>query len=96
MDIHTSKVRLFKLPLIILIMLSVSSCGQFIANAKQEFADDLSATILEFDDPETIKKGVPTYLILISSMIKGDPDNPDLLESGAQLYGAYASGFTDS
>jgi len=96
MDIHTSKVRLFKLSLIILIMLSVSSCGQFIANAKQEFADDLSATILEFDDPETIKKGVPAYLILISSMIKGDPDNPDLLESGAQLYGAYASGFTDS
>ncbi len=29
-------------------------------------------------------------------MIKGDPDNPDLLETGAQLYGAYASGFTDS
>jgi len=96
MDIHTSKVRLFKLSLIILIMLSVSSCGQFIANAKQEFADDLSATILEFDDPETIKKGVPTYLILMSSMIKGDPENPELLEAGAQLYGAYASGFTDS
>jgi len=56
----------------------------------------LSATILEFDDPETIKKAVPSYLILISSMIKGDPDNPDLLETGAQLYGAYASGFTDS
>jgi len=79
-----------------LVLLSIAACGQIIANAKQEFAEDLSATIMEFDDPETIKKGVPTYLILISSMIKGDPDNPDLLESGAQLYGAYASGFTDS
>jgi len=29
-------------------------------------------------------------------MIKGDPDNADLLESGAKLYSAYASGFTDS
>lgn len=66
------------------------------ANAKKEFAQDLSATILEFDDPETIKKGVPAYLILISSMIKGDPENPDLLESGSQLYTAYASSFTDS
>lgn len=77
-------------------MLSVVSCGQLISNAKQEFADDLSATILEFDDPETIKKGLPAYLILMSSMIKGDPDNPELLESGAKLYAAYASGFTDS
>jgi len=59
-----------------LVLLSIAACGQIIANAKQEFAEDLSATIMEFDDPETIKKGVPTYLILISSMIKGDPDNP--------------------
>jgi hypothetical protein len=29
-------------------------------------------------------------------MIKGDPENADMLEAGAQLYGAYASAFTDS
>lgn len=74
---------------------NISACSQYIANAKQEFADDLSSTILEFDDPETIKRGVPTYLILISSMIKGDPDNPELLESAAKLYSAYASAFAD-
>ena len=88
--------RLFKLIVLMLVMLNVTSCGQLIANAKKDFAEDLSATILEFDDPETIKRGVPAYLILMSSMIKGDPDNPDLLESGAQLYGAYASSFTDT
>lgn len=77
-------------------VLNISACGQLISNAKKEFADDLSSTILSFDDPETIKKGVPAYLILISSMIKGDPENVGLLEAGAQLYGAYASGFTDS
>ncbi len=82
--------------LLLTLVLSISACGQFISNAKQEFAEDLSATILSFDDPETIKKGVPAYLILVSSMIKGDPENVGLLESGAQLYGAYASGFTDS
>jgi hypothetical protein len=79
-----------------IVMLSITSCGQLVANAKKDFAQDLSDTILEFDDPETIKRGVPAYLILLSSMIKGDPDNPDLLESGAQLYGAYASSFTDT
>ena len=79
-----------------LILLSVASCGRVITNAKIEFSQDLAETILESDDPETIKKGVPAYLILISSMIKGDPDNPDLLESGARLYGSYSSGFADS
>ena len=96
MEIRLIENRIFNLSLLALMLLSITACGQFIANAKQEFAEDLSATIIEFDDPETIKKGVPAYLILISSMIKGDPDNPDLLESGAKLYGAYASGFTDS
>ena len=89
-------VRLFKQLILLFMVLSITACGRVITNAKIEFSQDLSATILEFDDPETIKKGVPAYLILISSMIKGDPDNPDLLESGAKLYGAYASGFTDS
>ncbi len=88
--------RLFKSIILFIILLSVSSCGRVISNAKLEFSKDLTATILEFDDPETIKKGVPAYLILVSSMIKSDPENPDLLEAGAQLYGAYASGFTDT
>lgn len=85
-----------KTSLLMILVLSITSCGQFIANAKKEFADDLAASILESNDPETIKKGVPSYLILMSSMIKGDPDNPDLLESAAQLYGAYAASFSDS
>ncbi len=92
----TIEFQFLKLLLLLMLVLSLSACGQLISNAKQEFAEDLSATILSFDDPETIKKGVPAYLILISSMIRGEPENADLLESGAQLYGAYASGFTDS
>ena len=91
------KFQLFlKLSFLLVLVLSITACGRVITNAKIEFSQDLAATILEFDDPETIKKGVPAYLILISSMIKGDPDNPDLLESGAKLYGAYASSFTSS
>lgn len=85
--------HLFKSLFLLLMVLSVTSCGRIITNAKIEFSQDLAATILESDDPETIKKGVPAYLILVSSMIRGSSDNPELLESGAKLYGAYASGF---
>ena len=84
----------YKLVVIIALMV-LSGCGQMISNAKKEFAEDLSATMLEQNDPETVKQAVPAYLILISSMIKGDPDNVDLLISGSRLYGAYASVFVE-
>lgn len=76
--------------------MNATGCSQIVSSAKQEFSEDLAATILEFDDPETIKKAVPSYLVLVSSMIKGDPENAGLLKAGAQLYSAYAGGFTDS
>ena len=81
--------------IIIVTLLISSGCSQLVSNAKQEFADDLSATMLEQNDPETVKQAVPAYLILISSMIKGDPDNVELLVSGSRLYGAYASVFVE-
>jgi len=89
-------IPLIKTVLLVFTVLSMIACSTVVTNAKKDFAQDLSVTILEFDDPETIKKAVPAYLILISSLIKSEPENVDLLESGAQLYGAYATGFTDS
>jgi len=75
--------------------MALSGCGQLVSNAKKEFAEDLSATMLEQNDPETVKQAVPAYLILVSSMIKGDPDNVELLVSASTLYGAYASVFVE-
>jgi len=75
--------------------LSLVSCGALISNAKKEFAEDLSATILAHDEPETIKQAIPTYLVLVSSLIRGDQENVDLLISGSRLYGSYASVFVN-
>ncbi len=90
------KSQILVLPLLISLVVGLSSCGQLISNAKREFSADLAATILASDDPETVKKGVPSYLLLLSSLIRGEPENPGLLESGAQLYSAYGSSFTDT
>ncbi len=84
-----------KAALMVLTLLAMSGCGQLVSNAKKEFAEDLSATMLEQNDPETVKQAVPAYLILISSMIKGDPENVELLISASTLYGAYASVFVE-
>jgi hypothetical protein len=76
-------------------LISLTACGQIVSSAKREFADDLSATLLEHDDPKTVREAVPAYLILVSSMIRGDPKNVGLLMSGSRLYGSYASVFVD-
>lgn len=80
---------------IVVLAMMLVGCGQLISNAKKEFAQDLSATILDHDDTETIKQAVPAYMVLVSSMIRSDPDNAELLMSGAKLYGSYASVFVD-
>ena len=83
-------------PVLIIALGMLSGCGQLISNAKKEFAQDLSATILDHDDPLTIEQALPAYMVLVSSMIRSDPDNIGLLVSGAQLYSAYASVFVDN
>jgi hypothetical protein len=80
---------------LLLVAISLTACGQLVSSAKREFAQDLSATMLEQDDPETVREAIPAYLILVSSMIRGDPKNVELLISGSRLYGSYASVFVD-
>lgn len=74
---------------------STTGCSQLISSAKKDFAEDLSSTIMEQKDPETVKQAIPTFLVLVSSMIRGDDENIDLLVSGSKLYGSYASVFVD-
>lgn len=80
---------------VLFLIFSLSGCGQLISSAKKDFAEDLAATIMEQEDPETVKRAIPAYLVLISSLIRGDGENIGLLVSGSKLYGAYASVFVD-
>jgi hypothetical protein len=79
-----------------LLSLVLASCGQIVSNARQDFAQDLGATISESDDPQTIAQALPAYMVLVSSMIRSEPDNVELLLSGASLYSSYASAFVDN
>ncbi len=92
MPTQLSKLSLFTVLATVFVL---SGCTQVVSNTKKEFAEDLSAAMLEQNDPETVKQAVPAYLILVSSMIKGDPDNVELLISGSKLYGSYASVFVE-
>ena len=75
--------------------LSLSGCSYFLSSATSGMTDDLTAAVLDQDDPATVRDGAPAYLIALDGLIEGDPRNERLLLAGARLYGAYAGAFVD-
>lgn len=75
------------------LLLALSGCAALARPAAHGFADDLRAAILDQDDVETVRDGAPAYLIAVDALIEGEPHDPELLLTGARLYGAYASAF---
>ncbi|HET7925733.1 MAG TPA: TRAP transporter TatT component family protein, partial [Rhodanobacteraceae bacterium] len=70
--------------------LLATGCASLVNKATQGLADNLTAGILNQDDVELAKTGIPSWLLLVDGLIDGDPNNPGLLLAGARLYGAYA------
>jgi hypothetical protein len=72
-----------------------SGCSSIMSSATSRLSDNLATALLNQNDPETVRQGGPAYLLLVDALIEGDPDNADLLRTGARLYGSYASSFVD-
>ncbi|MFT5400388.1 MAG: hypothetical protein ACI9LO_002004 [Planctomycetota bacterium] len=83
---------MLKIVCAIVFSLFLNSC---VSSAMTSIADNLSQAILNQNDPETVRDGAPAYLVMIDGLIEGDPENTDLLLTGAKLYGSYTSAFVD-
>ncbi|NNC77038.1 MAG: hypothetical protein HKN77_03685 [Woeseiaceae bacterium] len=70
-------------------------CASLVSNAASGFADNLSAAVLNQDDPETARAAIPSYMVLIDSMIEGNPDDAAMLSAAATLYASYGAVFAD-
>ncbi|MCH8334292.1 MAG: hypothetical protein IIC61_00185 [Proteobacteria bacterium] len=77
------------------ILLMNTGCASLMASAVSGFADNLSAAVLNQNDPETVRDGAPAYLLLLDSFLEGSPENPALLSAAANLYATYGSVFAD-
>lgn len=84
-----------KLATLVAIILLLTGCASLISSATSRMADNITLAILNQDDPATVRDGAPAYLLMIDGLIEGDPENTDLLLSGAKLYGSYASAFVE-
>lgn len=71
----------------------MAGCSTVVTSASSRFANNLSNAMINDDDPETVEAGMASYLLLIDSLIEGDPQNESLLLAGSKLYGAYTSAF---
>jgi len=75
--------------------LVTSGCASLVSNAASTFGDNLSAAILSQDDPEIVRAGMPSYMLLMDSLVQGSPDSPVMLGAAANLYASYGAVFAD-
>lgn len=65
------------------------------SSATGRLAKNLATSIQNHNDPDTVATAFPAYLLMIDSFIENDPQNVQMLQSGAKLYAAYASTFVN-
>ncbi len=76
-------------------MFLLSACTILISNAANGLSDNLSSAMLNQDDPETVRAGMPSYMLLMDSFVEGSPDDPKMLAAAANLYASYGAVFAD-
>jgi len=81
--------------LICVIAVSLSGCASLMSSAASGLADSISDSVLNQDDPETAKAALPTFMVLIDGFINDNPEDPEILASGATLYASYGAIFAD-
>jgi uncharacterized protein YceK len=73
--------------------LLISGCASLMSSAASGLANDLSAAVLNQDDPELVRDGAPAYLLLLDSILENNPDDPELLTAAAKMYASYGAIF---
>lgn len=73
----------------------MSGCATLVSNAASGLADSLSSGILNNDDPETVRAGMPSYMIMMDGFVHDNPDNPAMLGAAANIYASFGAVFVD-
>lgn len=88
-----SQSALRALALLLVTGVLATSCASIGRRAAAGFAEDLSGAIFDQDDPELVREGLPSYLILLDASVRASPQDPEILSTASQLYAAYATTF---
>lgn len=66
-------------------------CATVTSSVTSGLAVDLADSIMNSADVETIREGVPAYLIMIDSFLRSSPDEESLLLAASSLNGAFSA-----
>ena len=84
-----------RLVLTVLVAVTVSGCSGLINRTVDNVSTNLVDSIMNQDDPETVRQAMPAYLILVDSFVQGDPPKTSSLRSASSLYAAFGSTFVN-
>jgi hypothetical protein len=73
---------------------SLSGCAGMVSKATDRFSTNLGTAVLNSEDPGTVRDGLPSYLILLDSLVLDASADPNTLLAAAKLNSAYAGNFT--
>ena len=85
--------NILKTALVSASILFVTGCASLINSASSRMVDNLTLAMLNQSDPETVRSGMPAYLLMVDGFIEGSPQNSDLLLAGSKLNASYSSAF---
>ena len=72
------------------LLLVLSGCTSLVSGMTSRMAEDLAASILNSEDIDTVREGIPAYLLLIDSFLRSSPDSVDLLLAASNLNGSFS------
>jgi uncharacterized protein YceK len=81
--------------LLFIVSLLSGGCATLVSNAASNFGENLTGAILNQDDPELVRAGMPSYILLLDSFLQGDKDSPAILSAAAGMYASYGAVFAD-
>lgn len=81
-----------RLPLFLTLLL-LSGCSGLVEQTGNRFAANLSAAMLDNDDPAIVEAGTASYLLLLDALVRQEPESPAFRQAAASLNSAYAGAF---
>jgi hypothetical protein len=84
-----------RLSIVGIVVLLLGGCASLVSSVASGMADNLTSAMLNQDDPETVRAGAPSYLLLLDSFLEGNPDDPEMLAAAATLYASYGAVFAE-
>ena len=83
--------------LLLLLLTALSfGCNLSPTSMMSSYFEKVRDSIASQEDPELVKQGVPTLILLLDAAVAQDPENPQLLLTASTIYSTYAQAFVVS